>query len=248
MTDLFVPLRTETAYQQVVAAIEHKIISRELAAGEPLPTEAELARQFGVNRSTVREALRTLESNGLVLRPAGSKRLRVAHPQTEQVAAGISRALMLQQVTFLQVWEAMMLIEPEVAALAARRRSSAQLGELRVLVDGLTAALAEGTVPPDAAVEQAVSFFRLLGGACGNRALEMAAEPLTRLLRPTLRRMIDKLPQAQGRINEAQQALLEAMRRRNARTARDWMTRHIRDFRRGYEVAGVSLEARIEID
>jgi len=57
----------------VAAAIGARVLSRALREGERLPSETELARQFGVNRSTVREALRELESRGLVQRrPAPS--------------------------------------------------------------------------------------------------------------------------------------------------------------------------------
>ncbi|TLY89578.1 MAG: winged helix-turn-helix transcriptional regulator, partial [Gammaproteobacteria bacterium] len=52
----------EPAYRKVAAAIGARVLSRALREGERLPSETELARQFGVNRSTVREALRELES------------------------------------------------------------------------------------------------------------------------------------------------------------------------------------------
>ena len=55
----------EPAYRKVAAAIGERILSRTLREGERLPPETELARQFGVNRSTVREALQ--ESTALEL-------------------------------------------------------------------------------------------------------------------------------------------------------------------------------------
>ncbi len=243
MRELFAPLRTETAYQQVCELIEEKILGRALHPGDALPTETELARQFAVNRSTVREALRALESRGLVTRAPGSKRLRVARPAAAAVADGVSRALVLHQITFLQVWEAMMLLEPELAALAARRRSATQLAALEQTALALAD---EPALPAEEAVEHTVRFFSLLGEACGNHALEIAAEPLTRLLRPTLSGMIDEVPQARQRIAGAQRRLLAALERRDAVQAREWMIKHIRDFRRGYELAGIALDARVE--
>ena len=69
----FEQIQMEPAYRKVAAAISERIVSRSLREGDRLPPETELARQFGVNRSTIREALRELESGGLVKRRPGSK-------------------------------------------------------------------------------------------------------------------------------------------------------------------------------
>ena len=66
MTDLFVPLDDHPAYRQIANVIEQRIVGRSLRAGDPLPSEMDLARQFGVNRSTIREAIRELETHGLL--------------------------------------------------------------------------------------------------------------------------------------------------------------------------------------
>jgi len=66
MQPSFEPLGYAPAYLRVSEAIRARILRRELQEGEVMPTETELARQFEVNRSTVREALRKLESAGLV--------------------------------------------------------------------------------------------------------------------------------------------------------------------------------------
>jgi len=62
------------------------------------------------------------------------------------------------------------------------------------------------------------------------------------LVEPGLAIIIDRLPQARRRIAAAQRALIEAMRKRDRKAAADWMRRHIEDFRRGYEQAGLPLE------
>ena len=99
--NLFEPLNHVPAYRKVAAAIEQKILDRALRAGDALPAETAIAEQFGVNRSTVREALRELETHGLVGRQSGGKRLYVTQPKRERVSSGVSRALALNGVTFL---------------------------------------------------------------------------------------------------------------------------------------------------
>ena len=59
--------------------------------------------------------------------------------------------------------------------------------------------------------------------------------------------MIDKVSQARSRIMTAQRRLTDAIAARNAEDARAWMVKHIRDFRRGYEVAGIDLELKVTV-
>lgn len=228
-------------YRKVATAITERILSRELHEGERLPPETELARQFGVNRSTVREALRELESGGLLQRRPGSKRMTVSRPQHRAVARDVSRALALHDVTFYEVWEALTQLEPPMAEIAARNRTAADL-------DSLAAAcgrFAQESAETDRAVHHAAEFFRCVGRATHNQVLGLAQEPLLDLLEPSLRVMIDKVPQARSRIATAERRIHEALARRDAEAARGWMARHIRDFRRGYELAGIALDCRI---
>ena len=88
-TPLFDPVDREPAYTRVSSAIEAKILSRALRGGDVLPAETDLAQQFRVHRSTVREALRQLESACLVRRPPGAKRMFVSRPHAAKVSATV---------------------------------------------------------------------------------------------------------------------------------------------------------------
>ena len=237
----FDPVDREPAYTRVSAAIETKILSRELREGDALPTETELAQQFRVHRSTVREALRRLESAGLIIRPPGAKRMVVSRPAAAQLASGMRHALVLHDVTFVAVWEAMMVIEPEVAALAATRRTQSDLAALMSIHEAFKAS----PKGDPHAVEIVAQFFELLGAASRNQVLVLAKQSLTRALAPSLLKMIDTVPQARSRIADAQRRIIASLREKNVEEARRWMSKHVRDFKRGYEVAGISPEARI---
>jgi GntR family transcriptional repressor for pyruvate dehydrogenase complex len=236
----FAPIRVEPAYRKVAAALLARITDRTFTDGDRLPAEMELARQFGVHRGTVREALRELESNGVIKRERGSKLMMVTRPARDTVAAGVTRALALHDVSFHDVWEALTALEPPIAAAAARQRSAADLARLESIVARLQSS-------PDtrAAVEQTADFFRAVGEATANGVFMLAHEPLVELLVPSLGAMIDQVPQARRRIVEAQKRLLAAIRERNATQASEWMAKHIRDFRRGFEIAGIALEDRV---
>lgn len=234
----FEQIRIEPAYRKVAAALRERITDRSLAAGDRLPSETELARQFGVHRSTVREAMRELESSGLIGRQRGSKLMVVTKPKHQVVAEGVRRALTLHDIKYFDVWEALTFLEPPLADAAARRRTTADVAQIA------EAAQRFKTENEDArrATEHVAAFFRMLGEATHNPALVLAQEPLIQLLVPSLRAMIDRVPQARSRIATAQTRIYEAVKTKNAADAASWMAKHIRDFKKGYEVANISLQ------
>jgi len=231
----------EPAYRKVAAAIGERILSRTLREGERLPPETELARQFGVNRSTLREALRELESRGLLRRRPGSKLMSVSRPQHAAVAQGVSQALLLHDVTVQHLWEALTILEPPLTAAAARARSAADLEALASAIHAFGAPARDTATT----VQRTAEVFRCIARATHNPVLGLAQEPLLQLLEPSLRIMIDKVPQARARIGAAHRRLLEALEARDEPAAHDWMARHIRDFRKGYELAGIDLALRL---
>jgi GntR family transcriptional regulator, transcriptional repressor for pyruvate dehydrogenase complex len=237
----FAPVQMEPAYRKVAAAIGGRILDRTLREGDRLPPEIELARQFGVNRSTVREALRELESNGLVRRRAGSKLMTVSRPQHLAIAGAVTRGLVLHDVTFQEVWEALTLLEPPMAEMASRARTAQDLAQIAAAAEQF----ASDNLETEAAVHRAAEFFRSVGRATHNQVLMLAQEPLLQLLEPSLRVMIDKVPQARSRIAAAQRKITEALNERDTEGARAWMGRHIRDFRKGFELAGIDLGHRV---
>jgi DNA-binding FadR family transcriptional regulator len=236
----FEQIEITPAYRKVAAAIRARILARELREGERLPPEAELARQLGVNRGTVREALRELESQGLLTRRAGSKLMSVSLPAPAALARGISRALTLHQVTYLEVWQALTILEPPMAQVAAHARTPDDVAQLTAAA----ARFAAGAVDVTAAGHVA-QFFRALSEATHNRVLVLAQEPLLTLLEPAVCDMIGRVPQARTRIATAQGRILEAVVAGDAQEARVWMGRHIRDFRTGCELSRIDLAQEV---
>ncbi|MGD0492218.1 MAG: GntR family transcriptional regulator [Steroidobacteraceae bacterium] len=229
----FEPLDDHPAYRQIANVIERRIVDRVLRTGDALPSETDLARQFGVNRSTVREAIRELETHGLLGRVRGEKRLRVTRPEPGRVSIGVSRALALHDVTYVELWEAMMAIEPAAAEYAAARRTPAQLLALM----RTSARFAESVGNTGEAVAAVVDFFTTVAAASGNQVLALSQAPVNLLLEPSLSEIIDRVPQASERILEAQRRITAAIKAQRSEVARTWMEKHIRDFKRGYELA-----------
>jgi len=240
MTD-FEPLRFEPGYRRVATAIAARILDRTLREGDPLPPESELAEQFEVNRSTIREALRELESADLVARRRGTKRMVVTRPGTEQIAGRVGQSLALHDVTVREVWQTLELIEPAIAAEAALHADEATLAGLRAAVDRYAADHATA----QQAVAGVADFFRAVAAATGNRVVPMTQEPLLLLLVAALEVMIDRASPARARIGAAQRHILAAIDAHDAAAARDWMSKHVRDFRRGFEISGIDVDSPV---
>lgn len=243
MSATFETLAFAPGYRRVASEIAARILDRTLKVGEPLPSELELATQFGVNRSMIREALRELESADLIARRRGTKRMVVVRPAARQVAGRLRQALALNDVTVREVWEMLEVIEPPAAQAAAAARTAPALAR----IESAVAAYAADHREARAAVDGVAEFFRAVAAASGNRVLPLMQEPLLQLLEAALRVMIDAAPPARERIAFAQQRILEAIRAGDGELARSWMGKHVRDFRRGFEVCGIELDTPVPV-
>ncbi len=157
------------------------------------------------------------------------------------MGGGLSQALALHRARVVDVWEALQAVQPGIAAAAAERRSDAALAKLAACAGRFASRAGER----DAALNDVADFFDALGEAGANPVFNLLNEPLLRLLKPSLAVIIDRVPQARSRIESAQKAIVRAVRSRDAEIAAEWMARHVRDFRRGYEVAGIDLATEV---
>ncbi|RWY39911.1 FadR family transcriptional regulator [Falsigemmobacter intermedius] len=224
------------AYQMVSMELQRLILEGTIRPGEALPSETDLAGRFGVNRSTVREGIRQLESEGLVRR-AGRKKLLITIPGQADISPRVERALLLHEVTFGELWEMALALEPLTAARAAERATETQIQALKDNVDLLEAAVTRGE--PSDVID--TEFHTLLAECTGNRALLLSREPIGQLLFRPYVELSPHVPQAPARNLRAHKEILAALIARDSDQARHWMERHIRDLRTGWEMAGRTM-------
>jgi DNA-binding FadR family transcriptional regulator len=239
----FQPVKREPVYVKVACAIEAEIVAGRFANGDLLPTETELAEQFEVTRSSIREGLRALEQSGLIARGA-AKRLIVSRPDAGSVAKAASRSLVLSGATFGEVWEALATFYPEIASLAAVKFNDEDVAALREAHEQFCA-IEEGEL--DAIVDHAAGFLHVLAERLDNQVILALLDSLNRMIAASLALVIDETPKATERIKTAQNALIEAIAERDGDAAATWISKHIDDLKRGFSVAGQSLEARITL-
>lgn len=219
----------QPAYRLVYAAFEKQIVDGHLRVGDELPAETVLAEQFGVNRSTVREAIRLLEESGLVRRKS-PRRLEICLPEMPELASRASRALRLHQVTFRELWEVSIAVEPISARFAALRISAPEIALLQANLEEMDAKIQD----LEAVVRLDIAFHNLIARAADNRALEMVREPISILFLPAGRAILPRL-RTQERINYAHRMILKGLVEHDPEVAETWMRKHIDDLRRGFE-------------
>lgn len=124
--------------------LRSKILSGELSPGTLLPNERELAERSGVGRSSVREALKALEIQGLIVtRPGRRGGSEVVRPTPESLAESIAVFIRGRKVLLPVLIELRQTIEPKCAELAAQRRTDEDLERLRELTATMRAAIGD---------------------------------------------------------------------------------------------------------
>lgn len=228
------------AYRLVCQAIEREIVEGRLAIGAKLPTEVELAERFGVNRATVREGIRALEQEGFLRRFSG-RRLFISSPQYADLAPRASRALVINRVTFGELWEVANQLEPLAARLAARNAKAEQIEELRGNVEATELAAIRGL--PYGRLD--ADFHSLVARATANQALMLSREAVGLLLLPAFEALLPNLKQAGERNAYAHRKVFDAIVARDADTAEQWMQKHLKDLKLGIEMAGIGMDTPV---
>jgi len=227
----------------LVDSMTARIGKRGLRPGDKLPTESEIMAAYGVSRTVVREAISRLQAGGLV-----ETRQGVGTFVLERAAHGPFRVDPAELATIeevIGVLELRIAIEAEAAALAADRRTGAQLGEMRRALD----AFSRGVENAGDAVSPDLQFHLQVALASGNRHFADLIAHLGTLLIPRTRLNTARLAQEERsqylrRVGREHQAVYDAIARRDAEGARAAMRTHLANsrerLRRAHDRAGAT--------
>ena len=154
----------------------------------------------------------------------------------------MSRALVLQQVTFRELWHTSRALEPASVDQAIDNRTEADL----LALDDNLAQTRRMQHDPAAVAALDGEFHKLIGTATHNRILQLAKEPSSMLVRPTTALIISNNPKGIPRLIEAHTHILDALRRRDREKGRLWVDRHLRDWKVGFERSGRDLDSPVD--
>jgi GntR family transcriptional repressor for pyruvate dehydrogenase complex len=218
----FEVVRRNKVYEEVAKQIE-RLILKKLQPGDKLPSERELAEMLQVSRSSIRDAIRSLELMGLVEPRQGAGTI-VRELSAESLVNPFANALKRRQELVSELLDFRKMLEPPLAARAATHASPDEISEMEEILQRQEVTLSHG----EASIAEDAEFHYSIALASGNSVVLKVLDILMDLLRETRERSL----QLKGRPQRSlagHRRILAAIKRHDAEAAKDAMRRHIED-------------------
>ncbi len=216
-----VPIKSTRIYQEIIRQVKVMIAEGRLKSGDQLPPERELAEKFLVSRTSVREALRALESLGLVeIRPGEGTFVREI--SLDALVEPLALVMLSQREALGELFEARRLLEPTLAALAATRATPEEIHEMERILEEQAKEVASGKT----GLAQDAQFHAAIGAAAHNRAITRIAHAIMDLLTQSREESLNT-PGRPERSHQNHRQILKAIAERDAKAAQEAMLDHL---------------------
>jgi len=219
--DLFRAVRKGRRYEQVAEQIQRLVTDGVLKPGDRLPPERELAAQFGVGRSSLRDAIRTLEVMGLVESRHGAGTV-IRDLDSDALVVPLTSALLRKREMVAELLEVRMMIEPALAARAAKNATRAEIAKLQEILGRQRDKVRRG----EASIAEDSEFHAALMHAARNSVVLRVMDVLMDLLGDSRARSL----QTPGRLEKSYAGhvrILRAIKRRDGAAAESAVRRHL---------------------
>jgi len=221
---------TSRLYEQIVQQIEESILKGALKPGDQLPAERDFARQFGVSRTAVREAVKALREKGLVEAYPGRGTF-VTNGTPPSVRQSLGRMMRADQPEgTAQLVEVREILEPEIAGLAASRADEEAIATMREAIEVMDNAKDD----PEGFIEADLDFHLALAEAAANPLILSLIDSIVAVLRDQ-RMTIFKVDGGPERGQYHHKKILEAIERHDPQGAREAMRAHLKQVREDSE-------------
>lgn len=203
------PVHSTRIYEEIVRQIKALIAEGKLKSGDRLPPERDLAEKFMVSRTSVREALRALQSRGLIEIRAGEGAF-VRDISVDTLIEPLALVILPHREAVGELFEARRLLEPAIAALAARRATLEEIADMERILGEQAKEVAQGRT----GLAQDAAFHAALANSAHNRAIGRIVNALMDLLTQSREESLHT-PGRPTRSHQDHQSILEAIRRRD---------------------------------
>ncbi len=224
--------RIRPAYEQVAEQLRELVLSGSVAPGDRLPVEGDLSAEFGVSRSTIREAIRLLSSQSMVHTvrgPAGGTFVSAPDPESlrDYLETSIGLLSGSDGISAADLLEVRDVLEVPAARLAAERRTDEHIELMRSCIDRERQQRDRGE-----RFEMNQQFHAQVLAAAGNALLTVVTDPVYRVIQT--RFLKDEERPFYGRVHDEHVEILECIARGDGDAAADAMARHLDQLRDVY--------------
>ncbi|MCF8094422.1 MAG: FadR family transcriptional regulator [Desulfobacteraceae bacterium] len=224
--EMFSAVRSVRVSEGIEEQLKEAIINRHYRAGDKLPPERELAEIFGASRSSIREAIRSLEASGFVVIKKGvhGGAFVIEKGESKTMIRYLRDVLRFRQVTLEEVLQSRLIFEPEVAAEAARRATAKDIERLQEI----TQHQLKGFNPHNPAMQydRNPRFHRVLAEITGNQVFIIIMETLMEIHSHRINQFeVDE--KAMEEITAQHKDIIEALRSNDSKMAYEKVKSHI---------------------
>ena len=235
------PMQVPKASDVLANDLRERILRGDFPSGTALPPERELVTQTRMSRTTVREALRILEVQGLVAIKTGrSGGAFVQQPGGDSVATSVSLLIRGQQLRLTALLETREAIEPACASLAAKYRTDDDLAAL----DAANTTLGDTSLPLESFLQANVDWHLAVAIASHNELLTGFMTALSTAIYSSTENTAFVDDDVRKTTHRAHKNITDAIRAGDSAAAMRRMIKHVH----GYAEAVVQVEQRTEID
>jgi len=216
-----VTIRKERISDQIKSILKQSILDGHFRPGDKFPPEVEIAQKYNVSKVSAREALREMETEGLILKKRGVfGGSFIAEPGSGKMVDVVTNSYLFGGISVKDLAEFRRILEPGLARLASERRTNEDLAAMEKCIYDIDASIKEGH--PDQT--KAIGFHRLIADACQNRFISGLMEALVSVFQQVLAK-VPALETAKKDI-EYNRLFLKCIRERDGEKAEQVMGDH----------------------
>jgi len=224
--NIFSPVRAERVSQLIEGQLKEAIITHHYRAGDKLPSERELADMFSASRSSIREAIRSLERSGFVVVKKGVQggAFVIKKGNSKPMVDYLRDVMRLRQVSLEEILQARVIIEPEVAAAAAEKATPKDIKLLEEITrDQLGGFDSENPVMQ---FDRNPRFHRIIAEITGNQVFIIIMQILSEIhaFRMNQFKLDEK---TMRRITHQHDGIIEALKKKDKELAFSEMKKHV---------------------
>jgi GntR family transcriptional regulator, transcriptional repressor for pyruvate dehydrogenase complex len=215
------PIKSTRIYEEIVRQVKQLIGEGRLKTGDRLPPERELAEKFVVSRTSVREALRALESLGFIEIRAGEGTF-VRAVSVDALVGPLALMMTSQREAIGELFEARRVLEPAIAALAASRATPDEIQDMERILESQAREVTAGRT----GLAEDAAFHTAIGAAAHNHAITRIVHAIMDLLTQSREESLNT-PGRPTRSHQDHRRILQAIAKRNPSAARQAMLDHL---------------------